>query len=112
MLLRRRLLPLVFALLSFAPVLSAAAEPLTYGPELEGFDYPYPVQQFAFASQGANLHMAYMDIGPIGTPRGAVALLHGKNFCGATCWRICVVEPTCAASTAWLFCWRVWRYAR
>src|SRR5271168_35229 len=28
----------------------------SYGPELEGFDYPWPVSHFQFASQGADLH--------------------------------------------------------
>jgi pimeloyl-ACP methyl ester carboxylesterase len=55
-----------------------------YGPELEGFDYPYPVKQYRFTSQGAALHMAYMDVRPA-TPNGRTAvLMHGKNFCGAT----------------------------
>jgi pimeloyl-ACP methyl ester carboxylesterase len=55
-----------------------------YGPELEGFDYPYPVRQFTFTSQGEPLHMAYMDVAPA-HPNGRTAvLLHGKNFCGAT----------------------------
>ncbi|MBD8529793.1 MULTISPECIES: alpha/beta fold hydrolase [unclassified Massilia] len=62
----------------------AAAEP-SYGPELEGFTYPAPVRQFNFTSQGAKLHMAYMDIAPQGKANGrTVVLLHGKNFCGAT----------------------------
>ncbi|WP_158818693.1 alpha/beta fold hydrolase [Methylocapsa sp. S129] len=77
----RLFLPIV-ALLSFAPAL--AAEAPVYGPELEGFDYPYPVKQFAFVSQGQNLHMAYMDVAAAKAPRGAIVLLHGKNFCGAT----------------------------
>jgi pimeloyl-ACP methyl ester carboxylesterase len=55
-----------------------------YGPELQGFDYPYPVQTFIFMSQRQELHMAYMDVQPK-RPNGRVAvLLHGKNFCGAT----------------------------
>jgi pimeloyl-ACP methyl ester carboxylesterase len=55
-----------------------------YGPELEGFDYPYPVQQYRFASQGEARHMAYMDVKPT-QPNGRTAvLLHGKNYCGAT----------------------------
>jgi pimeloyl-ACP methyl ester carboxylesterase len=78
----RRLAIILF--LAFVPAIGAAAEARTYGPELEGFDYPYPVQQFAFASQNENLHMPYMDVAPVGTPRGVVVLLHGKNFCGAT----------------------------
>lgn len=67
-----------------APAAASGAEASSYGAELEGFDYPYPVQQFAFVSQMQSLHMAYMDVAPAGTPRGVVALLHGKNFCGAT----------------------------
>jgi pimeloyl-ACP methyl ester carboxylesterase len=35
-----------------------------YGPELEGFDYPYPVRTFAFASQRQTMTMAYMDVRP------------------------------------------------
>lgn len=57
----------------------------SYGPELQGFAYPYPQQHFAFRSQGEPLQMAYMDVGPRGRPNGrAVVLMHGKNFCGAT----------------------------
>src|ERR1700742_3733602 len=56
-----------------------------YGPELEGFDYPYPVRQYPFESQGVPLHMAYLDVAPAATPNGrAAVLLHGKNFCAAT----------------------------
>ena len=55
-----------------------------YGPELQGFNYPAPVEQFEFTSQKQTLHMAYMDIEPE-HPNGRTAvLLHGKNFCGAT----------------------------
>ena len=55
-----------------------------YGPELEGFDYPFTVQRFNFPSQGQSLSMAFMDIAP-DTPNGrTVVLLHGKNFCAAT----------------------------
>ncbi|MGO4380259.1 alpha/beta fold hydrolase [Pseudoduganella sp. RAF53_2] len=56
-----------------------------YGPELEGFQYPYPQQHFHFRSQGQDLQMAYMDVAPTGQPNGRTAvLMHGKNFCGAT----------------------------
>ena len=55
-----------------------------YGPELQGFDYPWPVRHFRFTSQGESLDMAYMDVAPA-TPNGqAIVLLHGKNFCAAT----------------------------
>lgn len=62
-----------------------AAEPARYGERLQGFDYPWPVQQFSFRSQGQPLEMAYMDVAPSGAPNGrSVVLLHGKNFCAAT----------------------------
>jgi pimeloyl-ACP methyl ester carboxylesterase len=55
-----------------------------YGPELQGFKYPWPVFHFRFASQGESLDMAYMDVKPE-KPNGHTAvLLHGKNFCAAT----------------------------
>ena len=55
-----------------------------YGPELEGFDYPWPVSHFRFTSQGVAMDMAYLDVTP-GKPNGHVAvLLHGKNFCADT----------------------------
>ena len=79
---RRLSLFLPIVALSFSPALAADAP--AYGPELEGFDYPYPVKQFAFVSQGENLHMAYMDVAPAAAPRGPIVLFHGKNFCGAT----------------------------
>jgi pimeloyl-ACP methyl ester carboxylesterase len=78
----------------FAPVASSAQSPPTaaggertsYGPELEGFSYPYPVAEFVFSSQRQRMHMAYMDVRPK-TPNGRTAvLLHGKNFCAAT-WK-------------------------
>ena len=72
---------------------SAADEP-AYGPELQGYDYPWPVSHFTFASQGEALDMAYMDVTPTGTPNGAtVVLLHGKNFCAAT-WQATIAALT------------------
>jgi pimeloyl-ACP methyl ester carboxylesterase len=57
-----------------------------YGPELQGFDYPYPVARFSFSSQRQVIQMAYMDVHPA-HPNGRTAvLLHGKNFCAAT-WK-------------------------
>jgi pimeloyl-ACP methyl ester carboxylesterase len=78
----------VAACLSVSPMFAAQAadtanEPV-YGPELEGFDYPYPVQQYRFTSQGVPLYMAYMDVKPVKPNGRTVVLLHGKNFCGAT----------------------------
>src|SRR3954470_21711846 len=72
-----------------APMLAIASAVLVaaatgYGPELEGFDYAFPVQRFDFESQHQKLHMSYLDVRP-GTANGrTVVLLHGKNFCAGT----------------------------
>ncbi len=60
---------------------------------LTGYPYPYAVHFFRLTAQGQELEMAYMDVQPAGggSGRGAVVLLHGKNFSGAY-WR-----PTIAA---------------
>lgn len=80
---RLRLSPLPGLLLA-AAFSTAHAAPV-YGPELEGFAYPHPVQHYRFASQGEQLQMAYMDVAPKGKANGRTAvLMHGKNFCGAT----------------------------
>jgi pimeloyl-ACP methyl ester carboxylesterase len=64
---------------------SAAGDTGTaYGPELQGFNYPAPVEQYDFTSQGVALHMAYMDIKPAKANGRTAVLLHGKNFCAAT----------------------------
>jgi pimeloyl-ACP methyl ester carboxylesterase len=65
---------------SIAPAFAAS-----YGPELQGFQYPYPLEHFQFQSQGKSLQMGYMDVPAKGQPNGrSVVLMHGKNFCGAT----------------------------
>jgi pimeloyl-ACP methyl ester carboxylesterase len=60
-----------------------------YGPELEGFSYPWPVLNFEFVSQGIALHMAYMDINPTAPNGRIVILLHGKNYVAAT-WQLTI----------------------
>ncbi len=71
------------ALLLFSQAAHSDDEP-AYGPELEGFDYPAPVQRFRFESQRQPVQMAYLDLRPA-QPNGRTAvLLHGKNFCAAT----------------------------
>jgi pimeloyl-ACP methyl ester carboxylesterase len=82
----RRLSAFLFAATLGAASWAAAAEEPAYGPELEGFDYPYPVQQYRFTSQGTALHMAYLDVKPAKPNGRTVVLLHGKNFCAAT-WK-------------------------
>ena len=56
-----------------------------YGVELQGFDFPYPVEKFNFSSQGQPLSMGYIDLRPQTKANGeTVVLMHGKNFCGVT----------------------------
>lgn len=79
-----RIFLLVLSVFFSVHSLLAIAEESSYGPELEGFDYPEPVERFEFVSQRQHVAMAYMDVRPA-EPNGRVAvLLHGKNFCGAT----------------------------
>lgn len=71
---------LISVLSSFSAVAASV-----YGPELQGFTYPYPLHQFTFTSQQQHLHMGFMEVAPQGRPNGhTVVLMHGKNFCGAT----------------------------
>lgn len=62
----------------------AADQGPVYGPELDGFDYPLPVQRFKFESQRQSVQMAYLDAQPEQFNGRTVVLLHGKNFCAAT----------------------------
>jgi pimeloyl-ACP methyl ester carboxylesterase len=81
-----RLFKLILVALSL--VLSGASaiadEGPAYGPELEGFDYPLPVQRFVFQSQRQQVQMAYLDAQPERANGRTIVLLHGKNFCAAT----------------------------
>jgi pimeloyl-ACP methyl ester carboxylesterase len=88
---------LLAAALLAAP--AASAQPVTYGPQLEGFDYPHPVSRFEFESQKAALSMAYMDIRPARPNGRVIVLMHGKNFCGAT-WEDAITALSAAG-------WRV-----
>jgi pimeloyl-ACP methyl ester carboxylesterase len=63
---------------------AAEDEGPAYGPELQGFEYPWPLQHLRFTSQGEVLDMAYMDVKPVQPNGHVVVLLHGKNFCAAT----------------------------
>lgn len=77
---------------SWSPRASATA---AYGPELEGFQYPFPVARFEFSSQQQTLHMAYMDVHPKASNARVAVLLHGKNYCAAT-WYKTIVALTAA----------------
>lgn len=39
-------------------------DPVAYGPDLQGYDYPFPLSTFAFTSQRQPLTMAYLDVKP------------------------------------------------
>lgn len=76
---------LVFSGLVTAFTASAADSTPKYGPQLQGFDFPYPIQKFDFTSQQQQLTMGYIDVKPSGSANGRTAvLMHGKNFCGVT----------------------------
>ena len=63
------------------------ADPVTapdFGPNLERFDYPWPVQTMTFDIVGQPASMSFMDVAPARPNGRSVVLLHGKNFCGAT----------------------------
>lgn len=80
-----RLPTLTLAWLLAGSAWAADAPSPVYGPELQGFDYPYTLQHFRFESQGTGLQMGYMDVAAQGKANGhTVVLLHGKNFCAAT----------------------------
>jgi pimeloyl-ACP methyl ester carboxylesterase len=75
---------LLAIVITLSMAVDAFAQTQAYGPELQGFDYPFPVAHFGFTSQGEAIDMAYMDVRPA-RPNGRTAvLLHGKNFCAAT----------------------------
>ncbi len=69
-----------------APQVGAMPAParISYGAQLEGFDYPFPVRLFHTVAQGRAVDMAYMELAPAHANGRTVVLLHGKNFCGAT----------------------------
>jgi pimeloyl-ACP methyl ester carboxylesterase len=75
---------MVFKTLSLILFPALAVGAGVYGPELQGFEYPYPVAQFEFPSQRERMHMAYMDVHPQQGSGRTVVVLHGKNFCAAT----------------------------
>src|SRR5476649_2040350 len=75
---------LAFLFLFVAHAAMAADDGPAYGPQLEGYAYPFPVQHYRFQSQGVAMDMAYMDVKPAAPNGHAVVLLHGKNFCAAT----------------------------
>ena len=67
--------------------LTGAADPVAapdFGPNLERFTYPWPVQAMTVDIVGQPASMRFMDIAPARPNGRSVVLLHGKNFGGAT----------------------------
>ena len=55
----------VLLILATAYVAPARADrPSAYGPELEGFEYPFTPERFSFPSQGQTVSMTFMDVAP------------------------------------------------
>ena len=52
-----------------------------YDQELSGFEYPFEVSTYEFATQNQKLKMRYMDVGEQSSEK-VIVLLHGKNFSG------------------------------
>ena len=77
-----KLIPALALLFLASPAM--ADDSPAYGPQLEGYTYPFPVQHYRFQSQGVAMDMAYMDVKPAAPNGHTVVLLHGKNFCAAT----------------------------
>src|SRR3954466_14987180 len=75
---------LLAAMLLLLAAPAAAQDAPSYGPNLEGYEYPFPVSHYRFQSQGVAMDMAYMDAAPAKPNGQTVVLLHGKNFCAAT----------------------------
>lgn len=71
-----------------APLLAFSSDRVSntvpaYNATLDGFAYPFLVNFYNIQTQGLSLKMAYMDVKPSKVePKGAVLLLHGKNFSG------------------------------
>jgi pimeloyl-ACP methyl ester carboxylesterase len=70
--------------LVFVASAAMAQDGPAYGPQLEGYAYPFPLQHYHFQSQDVAMDMAYMDVRPARPNGHVVVLLHGKNFCAAT----------------------------
>ncbi|WP_242098297.1 alpha/beta hydrolase [Sphingomonas sp. CROZ-RG-20F-R02-07] len=73
--------------LPLAALLAGADTPAAspdFGPMLERFTYPWPVQTMTVDVVGAPVQMAFMDVAAARPNGRTVVLLHGKNFCGAT----------------------------
>ena len=75
-------------LVSAVFMLSAETSPTMqqpdFGPMLERFTYPWPVQTMEVDVAGTPAQMAFMDVAAPRPNGRSVVLLHGKNFCGAT----------------------------
>ncbi|SEJ26470.1 Pimeloyl-ACP methyl ester carboxylesterase [Sphingomonas sp. OV641] len=72
------------ALAGAAMLMGATPPEPDFGPNLERFTYPWPVQTMTVDVAGQPATMAFMDLAAQRPNGRTVVLLHGKNFCGAT----------------------------
>ncbi len=79
---KRLLFLTVFLLLSFSS-LDAQDKQAKLGINLEGYEYPYPVEYFTIDSQQQSLKMAFMHEESENPNGRTILLFHGKNFNGA-----------------------------
>jgi pimeloyl-ACP methyl ester carboxylesterase len=68
-----------------------AAQQRAYGPQLQGFEYPYPVRGFNFKSESQQFAMAYMDVEPEHANGRTVALVQDAAVCGAS-WQMTIAR--------------------
>ncbi len=73
----------MWSLLLFFLIPFAHADFLPLDPELNNYDYPFPVKFEPVSIKDNAYKMAYMDVSPEGKAKGVIVLLHGKNFSGA-----------------------------
>ncbi|SMC00335.1 alpha/beta hydrolase fold [Hymenobacter roseosalivarius DSM 11622] len=74
-------------LLLLLPLQLLAQTPPSLNATLDGYEYPYTVENLPLKLEGQAVRMAYMDVAPTARANGrTVVLLHGKNFFAAY-WR-------------------------
>ena len=70
-----------------APPRSAPAD---WGPvsiNLEGYEYPYPVEFLNFNIYGTDVRLAYMDVAPTGPANGRTVILHHGGYYYGWYWK-------------------------
>ena len=64
--------------------------PADWGPvsiNLEGYEYPYPVEYMNFSVYGEDVRIAYMDVAPTGPANGRTVILHHGGYYYGWYWK-------------------------